>query len=217
MHEARAPSAVVWVVEDNDLYRETIASMLAEERGFDCPLATATCEEALAALGKQAPPDIVLMDIGLPGMSGIDGCRLLAERSPRTRILMLTVHDERDLVYDAITAGATGYLLKGSSPEDLVEALRQVSDGGAPINPFIARKLLDTFARLNRPAEDYGLTEREREILELMVEGPTMQGIADRLGVSYHTVDAHIRNIYGKLHVHSRSGAVAKALRERLV
>jgi len=217
MQERTQEPLVVWLVEDNDLYRSSIAELLRDEPTIDCPLAVATCEAALEELGRGQIPDIALMDIGLPGMDGIEGCRRIAAISPTTRILMLTVHEERDTVYEAILAGASGYLLKGSTPEGLIRALHEVAAGGAPINTFIARKLLDTFARLRAPAEEYSLTPREREILELLVEGPTMRAIAEDLGVSYHTVDAHIRNIYEKLHVHSRSGAVAKALRENLV
>lgn len=208
---------VVWLVEDNGLYRQTIADLLNAETGIACPMAASTAEAALEALDAGPAPDIVLMDIGLPGMSGIEACRRIGERAPSTRILMLTVNEDRDAVYEAVLAGASGYLLKGSSPERLVEALHEVAAGGAPINAFIARRLLDTFARLRVGEDEYGLTPREREILQLLVDGPTMQGIADHLGVSYHTVDTHIRSIYDKLHVHSRSGAVAKALRERLV
>ncbi len=208
---------VVWLIEDNDLFRTTIVELLRGEPEFNCGLAVSNCEAALAELRTGNTPNIVLMDIGLPGMSGIEGCGRMAAESPASRILMLTVHDERDVVYEAILAGASGYLLKGSSPEQIVGALHEVAAGGAPINTFIARKLLDTFARLRRASDEYGLTPREREILDLLVDGPTMQGIADLLDVSYHTVDAHIRRIYDKLHVHSRSGAVAKALRERLV
>lgn len=207
----------IWVVEDNELYRSATASLLEAQPGIACPVAVSTCEDALAALDGGEVPDIVLMDIGLPGMSGIDGCRRIAAISPASRIIMLTVHEERDTVFDAIVAGASGYLLKSSSPEEIVEAIHQVQAGGAPINAFIARRLLDTFARLQVPAADYGLTPREKQVLELLVEGLTMQAIADRICVSYHTVDAHVRNIYGKLHVHSRSVAVAKAVKERLV
>jgi DNA-binding NarL/FixJ family response regulator len=217
MVERTASNLVVWLVEDNDLYRSTIVELLRAEPGIECSVAVPTAEAAIAELAKGARPNIVLMDIGLPGMSGIEACRQIGEVAPDARILMLTVNDDRDTVYDAVLAGASGYLLKGSSPERLVEALHEVAAGGAPINALIARRLLDTFARLGRSQSSYGLTPREREILELLVDGPTMQGIAEQLGVSYHTVDAHIRNIYDKLHVHSRSGAVAKALRERLV
>lgn len=209
--------AQVWVVEDNDLYRDTLAGLLGEADGLRCAFAAASGEEALAALDAGLVPDIVLMDIGLTGMNGIAATRQIKARVPTARILMLTVHEENGAVFDALCAGASGYLLKPSAAEHLVEAIRGVWRGAAPINMYIAGKLLDTFARLAAPPADYGLTAREKETLQHLTEGLTMRQIADRLCVSYHTVDAHVRNVYDKLHVHSRSGAVAKALRERLV
>ena len=210
----------VWVVEDQRLYRRAIASVLDDAEGMRCPLAVETAEEALAALEVEEPPDIVLMDIGLPGMSGIDATRAVRSASPTTRVIMLTVHEENEKIFDAVCAGATGYLLKPSGSDQIVDAVRQVAEGAAPINAYIARKMLTMFNRLAEPRsaeQAYGLTRRERETLQLLVEGLTVSQIADRLNVSYHTVDSHVRNIYGKLHVHSRSGAVAKAVAERLV
>jgi len=132
----------------------------------------------------------------------------------------LTIHAEDEKVFEAICAGATGYLLKPSSSTEIIEAVREVERGAAPINPYIARKMLGLFARLSppRPAEgDYRLTPREKTILQLLVEGLTMEQIASRLTLSYHTIDNHLRNIYRKLHVHSRSRAVTKAIREELI
>lgn len=211
------PDLAIWLVEDNDLYRETTAELIAETDGMSCPVAVDSCEAALDRLEAGALPDIVLMDIGLPGMSGIDGARQVRARVPDCRVIMLTIHEEDDKVFQAICAGASGYLLKPTLPERVVRAIREVHEGAAPINPFIARKVLDLFGRFTGPAADYGLTSRENEILQLMVDGLTMNAIADRLFLSYHTVDTHIRNIYGKLHVRSRSRAVAKAIRERLI
>ncbi|HYE95924.1 MAG TPA: response regulator transcription factor [Rubricoccaceae bacterium] len=207
----------VWVVEDHALYRQSTAAVLDAADGVTCPVAVASCEEALDALDREAPPDLVLMDIGLPGMSGIEGAHRLRARVPTARVVMLTVHEEDAKVFDAICAGASGYLLKPSSPERIVEAVREVQAGAAPINGYIAGRVLGMFTRLVGPQADYGLTPREKEMLELMVEGLTMKESADRLCVSYHTVDKHVRSVYEKLHVHSRGGAVAKALRERLV
>ncbi len=215
--EQHAAEIAVWVVEDNTLYRENTADVLNDTVGIGCPVAVASCEEALAELDGGALPDIVMMDIGLPGMDGIEGARAIRARSPATRVVMLTVHEEDDQVVEAICAGASGYLLKPSSPERIVEAVREVQAGAAPINGFIAGRLLDMFARLVGTRTDYGLTTREKEILEGMVDGLVLKEIAARLNVSYFTVDTHVRNVYEKLHVHSRGGAVAKALRERLV
>jgi DNA-binding NarL/FixJ family response regulator len=210
----------VWIVEDKRMLRRALASVIGEARDMRCSIAVETCEEALEAIEDGMAPDIVLMDIGLPGMNGIDGTRAIRSRSPTTRVIMLTVHEENEKIFEAICAGASGYLLKPSSTEQIVEAVRQVQRGAAPINAHIAKKMLTMFARLATPksaADEYGLTAREREILQLLVEGMTIAQIAERLIVSYHTVDTHIRNIYGKLHVHSRGGAVAKAVHERLV
>jgi DNA-binding NarL/FixJ family response regulator len=213
----------VWLVEDQDLYRRTIAELIAITPGLVCAVAASSCEQALDALDLHPPPDIVLMDLGLPGKSGITGIHELRQRHPSTRVIVLTVHEEDDKVFAAICAGASGYLLKTSSTQAILQAIREVEGGAAPINSYIARKVLDRFAELAAPADDaaspgdYGLTAREREILHAMVDGLIMKQIAARLEVSYHTIDTHIRNIYGKLHVRSRGGAVAKALREGLV
>ncbi len=212
--------ADVWVVEDKAIFRNAIETLLAKAPGLSCSLSAETCEEALNALELGAAPDIVLMDIGLPGMNGIEGTRRIKALSPTTRIIMLTVHEESQSIFDAICAGASGYLLKPSSAEDIATALHDVQQGAAPINSFIAGKMLEMFARLAEPrsaAVDYGLTARELEILELLVESLTVPQIAERLGISFHTVDSHTRNIYAKLHVRTRTAAVAKTLKERLI
>jgi DNA-binding NarL/FixJ family response regulator len=214
-----ADQQVVWIVEDNAKLRRDLAVLIDAELDLCCPVAVSCCEEAFAALDEDPPPDVVLMDLGLPGMSGIEGTARLHSLSPATRIVVLTVHAEDESVFAAICAGACGYLLKPSPPESIVAAVRQAASGAAPMNAYIAAKVLAMFARLApaRGPDEYGLTAREREILQLLVDGLTMRHIAQRLAVSYHTVDTHLRNIYAKLHVRSRSGAVAKALREKLL
>ncbi len=207
----------IWIVEDNDLLRESIALIINQAPGLTCPLDVATCEEALLALDDGAVPEIILLDIGLPGMSGIEGIAPIHARSPSTQVLMLTVHKDSDNVFEALCAGASGYLLKPASPARIVEAIEDVRRGGAPMSPQIARKVLDMFTRLAVRRKDYGLSQREREVLHLLVDGLTQKRIAEHLFLSEHTINTHIRNIYAKLHVHSRSGAVAKALRERLI
>ena len=215
------PPVDVWLIEDNQLYRESITGLIEGAADIECSLAAGSCEEALAALeSAAAPPSMVLMDIGLNGMSGIEGTRRLRALAPSTRVIMLTVHDERASIFEAIRVGATGYLLKSSRGEEILDAIRSVAAGAAPINGYIARKMLDMFSGMTTAASsesDYRLTAREREVLELLVEGLILKQIAERMGVSYHTVDTHVRNIYAKLQVNSRGGAVAKALRERLV
>jgi len=219
-HQPRASPIEVWVLEDNDLLRTELSQLIDSAEGMHCDLAADRCETALAALGEGRIPDIVLMDIGLAGIDGIEGTRRLRAASPSSRVAMLTIHEEDEKVFNAVCAGASGYLLKPSEPEHIIAAIRDLNDGSAPINGFIASRMLEMFSdlgsRFSLPAEDYGLTQREREILKLLVDGMSTDQIAVQLSRSYHTVDSHIRNIYDKLHVHSRSLVIAKAVRERL-
>jgi DNA-binding NarL/FixJ family response regulator len=210
----------VWVVEDNRRLRDSLVAVLQAQDDMYCPLALESCEDYLTALEQDEPPDIVLMDIGLPGASGIDGVRQTSSWSPTTKVVILTIHAEDERVFTAICAGASGYLVKPTDPAEIVTAIRDVQRGMAPINPYIAKKILGLFARLappKAPAGEYGLTRREHEILQHLVEGLTMKAIARDLDLSYHTISNHLRNIYAKLHVRSRSSAVAKALREDLL
>lgn len=206
----------VWLVEDNDDYRETIAELIEGTDQFR-PLAFRSCEEMTVALEEGHVPQVALMDIELPGRSGIEGVRRIKGASPTSQIIMLTVHADRDRVFEAICAGASGYLLKSASAEGVLDAIDGVLRGRAPMDGEIAHKMLKMFQHLAGPKGEYDLTDREQEVLELLVDGLTKQQIAEELVVSFHTIDTHIRNIYAKLHVHSRSDAVAKALRERLV
>lgn len=215
-----ASRRTVWIVEDNRMVRDALVAVIDEQDDMECPLALGSCEELLAALDGGSAPDMLLVDIGLPGRSGIDGVARVTSEWPDTKAIILTIHGEDDKIVEAICAGASGYLLKPSSPEEIVAALRDVDRGAAPINPHIAAKVLTLFSRMApaRPAaQQYGITEREREVLGLLVGGHTMNAIADRLSISYHTVNNHVRNIYRKLHVRSRASMVAKALREELV
>lgn len=207
----------VWIIEDNAFFRETVAELIDQQPGMRCALAAVTCEEAIAALEAGDVPQVVLMDLELPGMSGVDGIRRIHEISPASQVVVLTIHEENDSVFQALCAGACGYLLKPSSSEKIVEAIRTALTGGAPMNAFIARRVLGMFAEFARPRGNYGLTPREREILQLLVDARLQKQIASTLSLSPHTVDTHLRNIYSKLQVHSRTAAVAKALRERLV
>jgi DNA-binding NarL/FixJ family response regulator len=218
--EAEPAVTTVWLVEDNAAYRRDLAELLGHSEGLECPLAVASCEKAIAALEAGQVPDIVLMDIGLPGMDGIEGARRLRALAPSARVIILTVHEEDEKIFAAICAGASGYLLKPLPSERIVAAIREVSRGAAPISGYIARRVLEMFARNQPPAprqDAYGLTGREKEILQLLVDDLTVKAVAARLNLSVHTIDTHVRNIYDKLHVRSRSGAVVKALRERLV
>ena len=210
--------AVVWLIEDHADSRRVLARVLNRATTMQCPCAFASCEEALAALGTKPHPDVILLDVGLPGMSGIEGIRHIKALSPTTHVIMLTVFDDQEKVFKAICAGASGYLLKTADEDAVTGAIEEVLQGGAPINPRVARMVLNMFAsRSAPPIQDYGLSDREREVLELMVQGLVKKEIADRLHLSYHTVDNHLRSIYTKLQVHTRGGAVAKAVSEHLV
>jgi DNA-binding NarL/FixJ family response regulator len=212
------PKTSVWLVEDNDAYRSAVARVVDAADGLSCPAAFATCEDALDALRTaSARPDVIFLDVGLPGMSGLDGIPRFVATAPEARVIVLTVFDDDEKIFKAICAGATGYLLKASPVECITAAIREAVAGGSPMNARIARRVLEMFAKLAPVPADYGLTERERAVLELMVQGLIKKEIAARLGLSVHTVDTHVRNIYEKLHVNTRSGAVAKALKEKLV
>ena len=173
-------------------------------------------EEALAGLGTAAA-DVVLVDIGLPGLSGIEGIRLLRERRPEMRTVALTIYQDDDRIFEALCAGASGYLLKKTPPDRLLECLREVMAGGAPMSPEVASRVLALF-REYRPAEqaEHRLTPHELRLLKLLADGHSYKTAAAELDSSVHTVDFHMRSIYDKLQVHSKSEAVAKALRRRL-
>lgn len=206
----------VWLVEDNALYRETITDVVDAVSRHTIS-AFGSVEAALDALREGALPDVVLMDIGLPGQSGVEGAQAFQQQAPAVPVVMLTVHQDTDTIFRALCAGASGYLLKTATPEAIVAAIAEVRAGGAAMDAQIARRVLDLFAVRLAPQTDYGLSDREQEILHQLVDGLTKKQIAERIHLSPHTIDGHIRNIYAKLHVHSRSEVVAKALRERLV
>lgn len=211
-----APTSV-WLVEDNRTFRTTLARALGGVEGLDCAEHFASAEDAVEAMQNGGVPDAVLLDVELPGLNGIDAIQKIKSLSPATRVVMLTVFDDSEKVFRAICAGASGYLLKTSPVERIVQSIHEAMAGGGPMSPKIAGAVLQMFTRFVQPKQDYGLTGRERSILELMTQGMLKKEIADALSISYHTVDTHLRNIYTKLHVHSRSGAVAKALKERLI
>lgn len=174
-------------------------------------------EEGIAAI-KSEVPDVTLVDIGLPGMNGIDGIRLLKERHPAMRLVMLTVYEEDEYIFDALCAGACGYLLKKTAPARLIESLREAMEGGAPMSPEVASKVIGLFRQIRPPDRaDYHLTPHELRLLKMLVDGHNYKTAAAELHVSVATVAFHMRNIYEKLQVHSKSEAVAKALRNRLV
>ncbi|RBP42553.1 LuxR family two component transcriptional regulator [Roseimicrobium gellanilyticum] len=209
----------IWVVEDHVPFRRTLAKVLNAEAALHCSAAFDSCERALEALAdsKAEQPDVILLDVGLPGMSGLEGIRLFRERSPHTLVIILTVFEDDEKIFQAICAGASGYLLKTAGADAIVQAIHDALAGGSPMNPRIARRVLEMFSRLAPKKADYGLSEREKEILQHMVKGLIKKEIADRLQLSVHTVDTYLRRIYEKLEVNTRTGAVAKALKEGLV
>ncbi len=207
----------IGIVEDQDQTREGLAALVGGTTGFTVTGAWGSVEEALPALSKSLP-DVLLLDIELPGASGIEGVRLFRERHPALQVLMLTVYADNEHVFEAICAGACGYLLKDTPPGRLLEALREVHGGGAPMSPEIARKVVEMFQRTVPPrrAED-ALSGREAEVLRLLADGHSYKTAAGALGLAEDTVRFHIRHIYEKLHVHSKSEAVLKAFRSGLL
>ena len=204
----------VALVEDDMGVRRSLRSLLGSEPGLSCTCTCATGEEAVRKV-PEAGVDVVVMDIKLPGMSGIECARRLKERCPNIAILMLTVYDETDLIFDALRAGAGGYLLKRAATTELVHAIRDVLDGGAPMTAHVARRVVDYFREPLRPAAADAaaadrLTDREQEIVEHLSRGYSNREIADTFGISVPTVRTHLRSIYSKLHVRSRTQAALK-------
>ena len=207
----------VALVEDDMGVRRSLRSLLGSEPGLSCVCSCATGEEAVRKI-PDAGADVVVMDIKLPGMSGIECARRLKERCPNLAILMLTVYDETELIFDALRAGAGGYLLKRAATTELVHAIKDVLDGGAPMTAPVARRVVDYFHESPEPRKPAvarasatdRLTEREREILEHLSRGYSNREIADTFGVSVPTVRSHLRSIYAKLHVRSRTQAALK-------
>jgi DNA-binding NarL/FixJ family response regulator len=202
----------VAIVEDDKELREDLARLVASRKDFRCTGAFGTGEDALRELPKN-PPDVVIMDIHLPGMNGIDCARELKARLPETQTVMLTMFEEAEKIFAALRAGASGYLLKRAAPTELLAAIGQVHAGGSPMTPEIARQVVHFFQSEKKPAaNDDDLTDRERELLSLLARGKQYKEIADQLGISTDTVRSHIRRIYKKLHVHSRTEATVKFL-----
>ncbi len=208
---------LVWIVEDNRAFRQHAADAINEMPGLSCTHKFRTCEEALNALESDGAPNVVLMDIGLPGMNGIEGISRFRECLPKTDVIVLTVFEDEDKLLQAIRAGASGYLLKSSTLDEIADAIHLAHGGGSPMTPRIARRVLGFFTQRPNNLTNYDLTPREREILQALEEGLVKKEIATRLAISFHTVDMHLRHIYEKLHVNTATAAVAKALREKLI
>ena len=208
----------VLIIEDNDLFRKSLANVINKSSKMKCAGAYISAEDALKDIEqKELKPQVVLMDIGLPGITGVECISYIKDLSRETKIIMLTIHDDDDNIFKAVCSGAAGYLLKDMHPGKIIESIEEVLNGGAPMNSNIAKKVLDLFKNMTAPVASYDLTDRENEILKLLVDGLSKKQIAEKIFLSYHTVDVHIRHIYEKLEVHTLSGAVAKALKERLL
>jgi DNA-binding NarL/FixJ family response regulator len=207
----------VAVVEDRPQTREGLAALIAGTPGFRCSGKYRSAEEALARFGDD-PPEVALMDIHLPGMSGIEAIRHLKERHPDTVFLVLSVYDDDERIFEALCAGASGYLLKKTPPARLLEALRDAAEGGGPLSPEVAQRVIRLFREFRPPERsETELTPHEIRILRLISEGHDYPSAASELGVAASTVIYHMRRIFSKLQVHSKSEAVAKALRSRLL
>lgn len=207
----------ILVVEDDPVYRNSLKDLINESSIFLCSQACESCEDALALLTDDYLPQILLLDIELPGMSGIEGIHHFKKITPSTKIIILTIFDDDEKIFNAICEGASGYLLKSTPSLKIYDYLDDVMCGGAVMSPFVAEKVLHIFSETFQPHKDYKLTKREKEILKLLIEGQSKKQIADLLFISNLTVETHIKNIYGKLHVHSQVDLVAKVIKEKLL
>ncbi len=206
----------IWVVEDDAGYRRTLQRLLNREEHITCSRVFSSCITLFEAIETEPHPDLVLMDLGLPGMGGVEGIQKLAGLAPDLAVVVLTVFADKAKVMESLNAGAAGYLLKSAMPQEIIHGLQDVFLGGAALSPSVAKMVLEE-VRQSRPAGQFDLSAREIEVLELLAEGFATKQIADKLEISYRTVAFHLKNIYAKLGVQSQSGAVAMALRSGIL
>jgi DNA-binding NarL/FixJ family response regulator len=202
------------IFEDNDKLRESLAYLISCTKGYEVTGNYSNCNEA-ASIVKNTEPDVVLMDIDMPGYDGIKGVTIIKETRPETSVIMYTVFEDDEKLFQCLCAGANGYLLKKTAPAKLIDAIQEVLEGGAPMSPAIAKKVLNSFQR-NR-SNDYQLTPREQEVLQLLNKGYSTKMIAAELQIAFDTANSHLKNIYHKLHVNCGKEAIAKAIKERIV
>lgn len=210
----------VGVVEDDPGLRESLRLLIGGTRGFTCTETWGSAEEAVGRLRRQpgAAPEVILMDIHLPGLSGSEAVRIVREEFPGVAVLMLSVYEGEEEIFESLCNGASGYLLKKTPPSKLLEAIRDVREGGSPISPEIARKVIQLFRDIGPPVQpEHDLTPQEVRLLKLLAEGASYQAAADGLGISINTVRNYVRSVYEKLHVNSKSAAVSKALKRRII
>src|SRR6187401_3071563 len=207
----------VAIFEDNRSLREGLAAMIGGTAGFECVGAYANCNNLLKYISLDKP-DVVLMDIELPGINGIEAVGMIKEEFPEMKILMETIFDDDEKIFSSICAGAEGYILKHTSPSEIMEAIREIYEGGSPMTPSIANRVLKMVKeKPQRSSESFDLTDREKEVLANLVKGMSYKMIAETCFISPETVNAHIKNIYKKLQVHSKGEAVAKAIKKNIV
>jgi DNA-binding NarL/FixJ family response regulator len=208
----------VIIFEDNYNLRSGLFQLINGSEGFECVAAFEDCTNLFHKI-EDTKPDVVLMDIEMPGISGIEAVKMLREKYPEIKVLMQTIFEENEKIFQSILNGASGYILKNTPPSRFIESIKETYDGGAPMSPSIATKVLKMFQQANGSAknESFNLSEREREVLSCLVKGMSYKLIGDACFISVDTVRGHIRNIYEKLHVHSKSEAVAKAIKGKIV
>jgi DNA-binding NarL/FixJ family response regulator len=207
----------VCIFEDNKHLRETFELLLANSEGFSCAGAWPDCNDMIDNIGAN-PCDVVLMDIEMPGINGIDATRLIKQHFPHINIIIQTVFFEDQYIFSAICAGASGYMLKSTTPDEYLVAIKDVQAGGSPMTPGIARRVLELFKTNLQPSNtDYNLSAQEKKVLQLLVAGKSYKMIAGELFIAQETVKSHVSNIYSKLHVHSGTEAVALAIRNKIV
>ena len=208
----------VAIFEDNNNMREGLFQLINGSQGFTCTGAFPNCDDLVRRI-KTANPDVIVMDIEMPGISGIEGVKQAKENFPEIKILMETIFEDDEKIFDSICAGAEGYILKNTAPTEILGAIKEIYDGGSPMTPSIANRVLKMVKTkpTSHSTNTFNLTDREKEILSCLVEGMSYKLIADECTISIDTVNVHIKNIYKKLQVHSKSEAVAKAIRGKIV
>jgi DNA-binding NarL/FixJ family response regulator len=206
----------VMIFEDNQSLRESLYQLIHGSGGFTCVGAYENCANLLENVQKHKP-DVVLMDIQMPGINGIEAVKILRDKYPDIKILMQTIFEDSDKIFQSICAGASGYILKNTSPARFLDFIKETYEGGAPMSPSVAKKVLSKVAEQNNPKKDFDLSDREKEVLSCLVKGMSYKLIADACFISIDTVRGHIRRIYDKLHVHSKGEAVAAAIKSNLV
>jgi DNA-binding NarL/FixJ family response regulator len=204
------------IFEDNTRLRQSLELLLNDESNFQVAGSFSDCDDA-ARLVKKYNADLVVMDIDMPGIGGVEGVKQIKNANPDVKVVMHTMFDDDNRIFDSICAGADGYLLKNTSPLQLVTALQEAMQGGAPMSPFVAQKIFQHFRNNNAENEKFNLTLREKEVLELLVKGNSYKMIADKSGVTIDTVKKHLQNIYHKLHVNCGTEAVVKAIQHKIV